>query len=242
MSTNEAHTDIDPTGAMLRATRESQGQPVDAEPRKDAALEVLKPCPFCDGEAELISMTDHRHYVRCMQCDQQFEQGTSSNAIAAWNRRAAYEAHRVGEAVVKAITMQDVRLAVGEGPLKPIDVLNGANAELRRRSALAVPVPAQGEAVADIASERRRQMEVEGWTAEHDDQHDLGQMAGDAASYAVGSPDWYWPWDRKWWKPTNRRRNLIKAGALIVAEIERLDRAALPTDTTGGSTNAGEAK
>lgn len=31
---------------------------------------------------------------------------------------------------------------------------------------------------------------------------------------------------RDWWKPKDRRRNLVKAGALIVAEIERLDRLA----------------
>ena len=40
------------------------------------------------------------------------------------------------EGLVAPITMQDVRLAVGEGPLSPLDVLNGCNAELRRRSAL----------------------------------------------------------------------------------------------------------
>ncbi|GAG33310.1 unnamed protein product, partial [marine sediment metagenome] len=33
-----------------------------------------------------------------------------------------------------------------------------------------------------------------------------------------------WPWDPSWWKPTDERRNLEKAGALIVAELERLDR------------------
>lgn len=36
-----------------------------------------------------------------------------------------------------------------------------------------------------------------------------------------------WPWHRVWWKPSTRRRNLVKAGALILAEIERLDRAAI---------------
>jgi hypothetical protein len=36
-----------------------------------------------------------------------------------------------------------------------------------------------------------------------------------------------WPWDRKWWKPTDRRRDLVKAAALILAEIERLDRATI---------------
>lgn len=32
------------------------------------------------------------------------------------------------------------------------------------------------------------------------------------------------PWDEKWWKPKNPRRDLVKAGALILAEIERIDR------------------
>lgn len=35
-----------------------------------------------------------------------------------------------------------------------------------------------------------------------------------------------WPWDASWWKPKDRRRDLVRAAALIVAEIERLDRAA----------------
>ena len=34
-----------------------------------------------------------------------------------------------------------------------------------------------------------------------------------------------WPWDGKWWRPTTPRRDLVKAAALIIAEIERLDRA-----------------
>jgi len=32
-------------------------------------------------------------------------------------------------------------------------------------------------------------------------------------------------WAREWWKPKDRRRDLIRAAALIVAEIERLDHA-----------------
>lgn len=86
-------------------------------------------------------------------------------------------------------------------------------------------------ALDDIAAERRRQIEVEGWAPEHDDAHTDGHLTDAAACYALG-PDqmravWYlWPWDRHWWKPTTRRRDLVKAGALIVAEIERLDRKA----------------
>jgi hypothetical protein len=76
---------------------------------------------------------------------------------------------------------------------------------------------------------------------EHDDAHVEGELARAGACYAHHStrPEdrrvtmaevkaWpsYWPWDEKWWKPTDPRRDLVKAGALILAEIERLDRAA----------------
>mgnify|MGYP003575047526 CR=1 FL=1 len=87
-------------------------------------------------------------------------------------------------------------------------------------------------AIEAIAAERQRQIEVEGWTPDHDDKHGNGELAKAAACYAMGQPlslaktGWkIWPWEARWWKPdASRRRNLVKAGALIVAEIERLDR------------------
>ena len=89
------------------------------------------------------------------------------------------------------------------------------------------------QAVLDVAAERRRQIEAEGWTPEHDDEHSVGELAKAAACYALVSagfnPDatiTVWPWHRLWWKPSDKRRNLVKAGALILAEIERLDRMA----------------
>ena len=86
----------------------------------------------------------------------------------------------------------------------------------------------------EIESERVQQLTREGWTDEHDDQHELGEMAAAAGCYALaaaGNPEHQdphdeWPWDWRWWKPTTARRNLVKAAALIVAEIERLDRVA----------------
>ncbi|RWF44250.1 MAG: hypothetical protein EOS65_02420 [Mesorhizobium sp.] len=94
------------------------------------------------------------------------------------------------------------------------------------------------KALDDIAAERQRQISAEGWTVEHDDEHDQGEMALAAACYAYeatrtehqrslddGFAPPMWPWAERWWKPTTRRRDLVKAGALIVAEIERLDRA-----------------
>ncbi|WP_448196086.1 ead/Ea22-like family protein [Raoultella planticola] len=99
-------------------------------------------------------------------------------------------------------------------------------------------------AAADVLAERQRQVTTEGWTPEHDDKYEHGQLAGAASCYArhVNSRGWVfhsdpdnyrqepestnWPWHHDWWKPTNPRRDLVKAGALILAEIERLDRAA----------------
>lgn len=95
----------------------------------------------------------------------------------------------------------------------------------------------------DVLAERRRQVEVEIWTPAHDDRHDRGEIALAAACYALWTAlasrgeqskaraqdlvRRWWPWAFIWWKPTDRRRDLVKAGALILAEIERLDRAAL---------------
>lgn len=76
----------------------------------------------------------------------------------------------------------------------------------------------------EIAAERARQISKEGWTPEHDDHHNDGSLARAAASYAAGERLW-WPWRDSDWKPKDRRRDLIRAAALIVAEVERLDRA-----------------
>lgn len=86
------------------------------------------------------------------------------------------------------------------------------------------------KAAADVLAERRRQIETEGWTPEHDDLHSTQELAFAAACYATADagdpPPAVWPWRLSWWKPTDRRRNLVKAAALILAEIERLDRSA----------------
>lgn len=82
-----------------------------------------------------------------------------------------------------------------------------------------------------IADERRRQIDAEGWTPEHDDAHKHGELveAAECYSYAARTgtlhPPRGWPWEPSWWKPTgNPVRDLVKAGALIAAEIDRLQR------------------
>lgn len=81
-----------------------------------------------------------------------------------------------------------------------------------------------------IADERVRQAEQEGFTPAHDDQHASGSLALAAAIYAW--PDRpallvsQWPYGQSWWKPSpdDRVKELVKAGALIAAEIDRLLR------------------
>jgi hypothetical protein len=82
-----------------------------------------------------------------------------------------------------------------------------------------------------IAEERQRQVDVEGWTEKHDDLHTSGQIAEAARCYLEGRNPAAsrmivgWPWLEKWWKPSKDPvRNLVKAGALIAAEIDRLQR------------------
>lgn len=90
-------------------------------------------------------------------------------------------------------------------------------------------------AIKDVLAERRRQVVAEGWTPRFDDERNGGELACAAACYAFnaaypGSPllRTFWPWSQSWWKPTTPRRDLVKAGALILAEIERLDRIKSP--------------
>lgn len=101
------------------------------------------------------------------------------------------------------------------------------------------PVAEEAKGAArDVLAERQRQISAEGWTPEHDDEHDVGELSQAAAFYAMYGLSFergrvVWPWDESWLKPGSRRRNLVKAGALILAEIERLDRAAV---SQGGGT------
>lgn len=117
----------------------------------------------------------------------------------------------------------------------------GGRYELVAEAKISTPAAQAGQmpqAWLDVQAERRRQITAEGWTPEHDDEHSHGQIARAAACYALAGSSapndgtaallvsLAWPWDQQWWKPTSARRDLIKAGALILAEIERLDRAA----------------
>ncbi len=113
-----------------------------------------------------------------------------------------------------------------------------------------------------IKQERERQIDVEGWTPEHDDKHTDGSLAMVAACYATpvkiysmqsfaGGPAFFDPYPGSWagrydkrFSYGERKKNpgnmvpnpktytkkermdlLVKSGALIAAEIDRLQRA-----------------
>jgi hypothetical protein len=100
-----------------------------------------------------------------------------------------------------------------------------------------------------IAEERRRQIHIEGFTPEHDAENSDRELAMAARCYlaqyverawllegfndgaqryeadAEDLPnDWPEAWDPDFWKPENPIRDLVRAGALIAAEIDRLQR------------------
>lgn len=82
-----------------------------------------------------------------------------------------------------------------------------------------------------LMDERNRQITEEGYTHEHDSQHNSQEFIGAAIAYAVASLRGasyssglkWWPWEETGFKPSmDERRNLVKAGALIAAAIDRL--------------------
>jgi hypothetical protein len=99
-----------------------------------------------------------------------------------------------------------------------------------------------------VADERLRQVTDEGFTAAADDGYRQNELSLAAAAYLVHGtsgnrskgvgkrlPDGkfktfsvpeFFPrtWLPEWFKPKNRRRDLVRAAALIIADIERIDR------------------
>lgn len=113
----------------------------------------------------------------------------------------------------------------------------------------AVPVaqtalqPEPSQAARDVLAERQRQIDVEGYHGTRDNHYISYELSKAARAYievswhalSTGIPctkpkSWPWMSGFKW---SDGRTMLVKAGALILAEIERLDRAALSASQTG---------
>lgn len=111
------------------------------------------------------------------------------------------------------------------------------------QTAKAQAVP-EGFAIKDVIYERQRQINQEFYSTENDDEYKQNELLRAAVCYAENvirrgwvfdsnfGPDVYqeeevpdlWPWDLDFWKPRNPRRDLVRAAALLIAEIERIDR------------------
>ncbi|MER1001060.1 hypothetical protein AAA597_17795 [Pseudomonas aeruginosa] len=166
-----------------------------------------------------------------------------------------HEGFRLNEALAIAQAQHSVPEGWMLVPVEPLlNMMSDKDHDTRitaERQLLSILAAAPGNSVPqawlDVQAERRRQITAEGWTPEHDDAHSHGQMARAAACYALAGSSapsdgtaallvsLAWPWDEQWWKPSTARRDLVKACALALAEIERLDRAAA---SQGGPSDA----
>ncbi|WGM45267.1 hypothetical protein KOAAANKH_00128 [Brevundimonas sp. NIBR10] len=164
-----------------------------------------------------------------------------------------YNASRAGEAR-RAIGLEKSQANYGasartsEAPTTAAEAIARLQAEraehdastLASPSTVSHPIAAAGPqthptnaALQLLAIERARQVEVEKRLPDHDDEENAdGQLANAAAAYAAAAADdpdaaLFWPreWDPEGFKPSGRIRDLVKAGALILAEIERRQRA-----------------
>ena len=82
-----------------------------------------------------------------------------------------------------------------------------------------------------IAQERERQMSSEGYDSRNDDAYRDGQLEKAAIAYlvntvpcGVGDGRSFWPWKKEFWKPRDKKANLVRAGALIAAALDRVIR------------------
>lgn len=101
----------------------------------------------------------------------------------------------------------------------------------------------QSKATLDVVAERQRQISAENYTPDQDDAYTQNELTRAAEGYihTVVSRGWtyesspndyeceeippFWPWADEYWKPKSPRRDLVRAAALLIAEIERIDRA-----------------
>ncbi|WPO68738.1 hypothetical protein SDC64_07410 [Acinetobacter haemolyticus] len=107
------------------------------------------------------------------------------------------------------------------------------------------------KAINDVLAERERQINVKGYSTDHDDAYEQNELVRAASGYVdqvVGRawifeshPNLYrsevasefWPWDPIYWKPKSPREDLVRAAAILIAEIERLDRKEPKADAEG---------
>lgn len=91
-----------------------------------------------------------------------------------------------------------------------------------------------------IADERLAHVQRDGWTSSHDDAHIDHELLWAAQCYIIEVLDpgaaphtGFWPENWVWQPEEDAIHNLVKAGSLIAAEIDRIKRRET-SGTTGG--------
>lgn len=182
------------------------------------------------GEVELARIWTKVEAIRAKQAAKPKhsplpEIAPPSAAAAAASRRARWDAEQA---------VADVGLS--DEPWRSLAIEAATTAALTYAASMSPSVAPP--AIMDVAIERARQVSALGWTPEHDDCHDRDlALPRAAACYALAgtgangpfwitryqTPQQVWPY--RWeWKPKDRRSNLVRAAALLIAEIERVDR------------------
>lgn len=84
--------------------------------------------------------------------------------------------------------------------------------------------------IAEIIAERNHQINDKGYTFKNDDAYINNELIDASIAYilnATGNATLAtdcWPWNLEYFKPSEKRRDIIKAIALLIAEVERIDR------------------
>jgi hypothetical protein len=96
------------------------------------------------------------------------------------------------------------------------------------------------KAIKDVLAEREHQIVDLGYGSDHDDEHAANELPQAAGAYMMNvaarlhpgdgtgyiEPPPWWPWDAIFWKPKTVRDDLVRAVALGLAAIEKMDREA----------------
>ena len=199
----------------------------------DRLLNVIE-APTADASARIAAAERLTAIMRAQGLT--FDTAAARKVLSARElRNRWYDAGKTDEAA-------ELDEALGDTPASPMAAneqkvlgqkLAAASSRITQLEAAAI-LPA----VMRIMDERKRQVGVEDFHADHDDKYVRGELAKAAASYAWEAAAAVehgtnldqdvpasWPWDHAWWKPDTAERMLEKAGAMIVAELERLERA-----------------
>lgn len=250
----ERHRQVEAEGCKPEISNRPVGGHTSDAPTIDKPDLNILPCPFCGGMADsrCSAGPDPDWWVECTECKASAPI-FSEEKLGGWNNRTqpamaldlSIIAQAMGfepgeqpgeEGIAIAIRVLRTQLAYLGKHLWDLQEYCELSPSVRKKVEAAISGAADprklSTAACDVLSERLRQEEVEGWHPDGDDAHTACEMAVAAALYALysdcypqtGEPPKGWPWDPSWWKPKNYRTDLVRAGALILAEIERLDR------------------